>query len=128
MGRKLTPDEETRALRELIREAHEATQALRAAIREAAQLSATLTQEYQRYHDRELKQLANALTVEHNQVSADLNASVERARIMISEQIMAGKAVFDADTSTVTVSWGNGAFDDQQPLPYPEATLQEKTQ
>lgn len=128
MGHRLTASEETAALRQATREAHEAMQGLRSLLREARDLAANLTTDYQAYHDRELKELANALAIEHNQVSRDLNESIETARRLISDQIMAGKAVFDRETSTVVISWGNGAFDANVPPPYPEVARQEKHQ
>jgi F0F1-type ATP synthase membrane subunit b/b' len=97
-------------------------------LRQARELAATLTASYQEYHDRELKELANALAIEHRQISADLNTRIEQTRIMIVDQIMAGEAVFDAVTSTVRISWGNGAFDANVPLPYPEVAPKEKHQ
>lgn len=128
MGRRLTPSEEAQQLRQATREAHEAMQGLADLLRQARELAANLTTDYQAYHDRELKELANALAIEHNQVSRDLNASIAEARLIISNQIMAGEARFDADTSTVVISWGNGAFDDQLPPPYPDVPPKEKTQ
>ena len=96
-------------------------QGLTGLLRQAKDLAATLTRDYQAYHDREMKELANALATEHRQVAADLNSSIETARTMISNQIMAGEAVFDAATSTIRISWGRGAFNDTQQDPYPEA-------
>jgi F0F1-type ATP synthase membrane subunit b/b' len=128
MGNRPTPSEEVQQIRQATREAHEAMQGLADLIRQARELAANLTTAYQAYHDRELKELANALAAEHNQISTDLNASVERARIMISTQIMAGVAVFDQNTSTVSIRFGQGRFDDQQPLPYPEVTTKETDQ
>lgn len=125
MGHRTTPTEEEQRLRQATREAHEAMAGLRDLLREARALSATLTRDYQAYHDQEIKALANALAIEQNQVSADLNASIEKARIMIRDQIMAGEAVFDRETSTVRISFGPGKFDDNQPLPYPEVTPKE---
>lgn len=128
MGHRLSASEEVQQLRQATREAHEAMQGLRDLLREARDLAANLTADYQAYHDRELKELANALNIEHNQVSRDLNASIETARRMICEQIMAGKAVFDRNTSTVSISWGIGAFDDHVPPPFPDQAPKEKHQ
>ena len=125
MGHRLTPEQEAQRLRQATREAHEAMQGLTDLLRQAKELAANLTADYQAFHDRELKELANALAIEHRQVSADLNTSIETARTMISNQIMAGEAVFDAVTSTVRISWGLGRFDDTQPVPYPEAGIKE---
>lgn len=125
MGHRLTPEQEEQRLRQATREAHEAMQGLADLLRQARELAANLTADYQAFHDREMKELANALAVEHRQVSADLNTSIETARTMISNQIMAGEAVFDAVTSTVRISWGLGRFDDTQPNPYPEAGTKE---
>lgn len=125
MGRRPTPSEEVQLLRQATREAHEAMQGLAGLLRQAKELAVNLTADYQAFHDREMKELANALAAEHRQVSADLNTSIETARTMISEQIMAGEAVFDARTSTVRISWGLGRFDDTQPNPYPEAGIKE---
>lgn len=127
MGHRLTPSEEAQQIRQATREAHEAAQQLKDLLKEARLLTATLTTEYQAYHDREIKELGNALAIEHNQASADLNTAIEQARIMIVNQIMTGSAVFDRSTSTVTISWGAGKFDDHQPLPYPEVTAKEST-
>lgn len=128
MGHRLSASEEVQQLRQATREAHEAMQGLRDLLRQARDLAANLTADYQAYHDRELKELANALNIEHNQASRDLNASIETARNMIANQIMAGKAVFDAKTSTVVISWGTSAFDDHVPPPYPDLTPREKHQ
>lgn len=125
MNRRATLTEEEQRLRQATREAHEAMAGLRDLLRQTRTLAATLTRDYQAYHDQELKSLANALVIEHNQVSADLNDSIEQARIMIRDQIMAGEAVFDRETSTVRISFGPGKFDDNQPLPYPEVTPKE---
>lgn len=122
MGHRITPSEEAQQLRQATREAHEAAQQLKDLLKQVRQLAADLERSYQEYHDRELKELANALAIEHRQISADLNTSIKQARIMISNQIMAGEAVFDRATSTVTISWGGGRFDDNVPLPYPEVT------
>lgn len=128
MTRRPELSEEEQRLRQATREAHEAMKGLRDAIREACHLAANLTADYQAYHDREMKQLANALTTEQNQVSRDLNASIEHARIMIRDQIMTGEAVFDRHTSKVTIRFGAGKFDDNQPFPYPEVTPKETPQ
>ena len=128
MGRKLSASEETELLRQVTREAHEATQALRAAIRDARALAPQLVSEFEAVHTREIQQLSNYFTEESNRCSADLNAHVERAREMINDQIMAGKAVFDRNTSTVTISWGPGAFDAQVPIPYPQVAQKETQQ
>jgi uncharacterized protein (DUF433 family) len=101
-------------------------QGLRDLLREARQLTLTLTADYQAYHDNELKQLSNALSIEQNQAARDLNEAIENARILITDQIMAGEAVFDAKTSTVIIRFGAGAFDPNILLPYPEVTPKEK--
>jgi F0F1-type ATP synthase membrane subunit b/b' len=128
MGHRLTPSEEAQQLRQATREAHEAMQGLYDAIRTAEKLTPQLTADYQAHHERELKQVANALSIEQNNAARDLNASIERARLLIREQIMAGKAVFDVTTQTVTITFGDGGFDDHQPPPYPEVTPKETTQ
>lgn len=125
MGQRLTPEQEAQRLRQATREAHEAMQGLKDLLRQAKDLAANLTTDYQAYHDRELKELANALAIEHNQVARDLNESIETARRLITEQIMAGEATFDAVTSTVVIRFGNGAFDQNVPLPYPEIASKE---
>lgn len=128
MGHRTTPTEEEQRLRQATREAHEAMQGLRDAIREASALATTLTADYQAYHDRELKELANALNAEHNQVSAELNTSIAAAKELIVKQIMAGEAVFDRKTSTVSIKFGAGAFDASVPPPYPEVAPEETHQ
>lgn len=128
MGRRLTAAEETQLLKDAVREAHEAMQGLADLLRQARELAANLTADYQAYHDREIKELANALATEQNQAARDLNASVERARIMIKNQIMAGEARFDADTRTVVIRFGDGCFDDRVPPPYPEVAPKETQQ
>ena len=125
MGRQPTPSEEAQQLRQATREAHEAAQELKAAIREARSLEPTVIAHFEEVHRREIEQLSNYLTEESNRHAANLNADVERARKMINEQIMSGKAVFDRRTSTVTITWGHGAFDDNAPLPYPHVTQKE---
>lgn len=122
MGRKPDLSQEEQRLRQATRDAHEAAQHLADVIREARILTATLTASYQDYHDQEIKSLSNALAIEHNQAARDLNQAIENAKIMIKDQIMAGEAVFDATTRTVAIRFGAGAFDDNQPLPYPHLT------
>lgn len=119
MGKRLTASEETALLQATVREAHEATQALRAAIREAKELGFGLVADFERIHATEIKQLSNFFTEESNRAAADLNAAVEQARTMIANEIMAGEAVFDRDTMTVSIRWGGMAFDSQVPLPFP---------
>jgi hypothetical protein len=128
MGKQLTPEQETEILKQTIREAHEAIKDLANLVRQAQAFTRHLLTDYQDYHDREMKQLANALTVEYNQVSHDLNISIDHAKQMIMKQIMSGEAVFDAATSTVAIRWGLGAFDENVPLPYPDALPKETTQ
>jgi F0F1-type ATP synthase membrane subunit b/b' len=128
MGHRLTASEETALLRQVTREAHEATQALRAAIKEAKELSTALVGEFERIHASEIKQLSNFFTGESNRAAAYLNAAVEQARTMIAEQIMAGEAVFDRGTATVSIKWGGMAFDSQVPLPFPEQPTWKETQ
>lgn len=128
MVRKPDPTPEITTLRALIREAHEATQGLRQAIRDALALQPGLVTKFEQYHDREIKLLSNFFTEESNRHAAALNADIERARMMINETIMAGEAVFDRETMTVSITWGKGSFDASVPLPYPEVTEQEKTQ
>ena len=125
MGHRIPDGEEQAALRDLITQARQAAKDLRTTIKEAKGLTAALVSDYERTHANEIKQLSNFLTEESNRHAASLNADVERARKMISEQIMSGKAVFDRETSTVTISWGDGAFDANQPLPYPSVPIKE---
>lgn len=119
MGRKLTASEETALLQQTVRDAHEATQALNAAIKEAGLLAPRLVADFEATHAREIKQLSNYFTEESNKASADLNAAVEQAMTMIVNQIMAGEAVFDADTRTVAIRFGASRFDSDVPLPFP---------
>jgi hypothetical protein len=127
MGRKPVLTDEEQRLRQATREAHEAAQELRAAIKEARSLEPLVVAHFEEVHRREIEQLSNYFTEESNRHAAALNADVERAREMINEQIMSGKAVFDRHTSTVTISWGPGAFDDSAPLPYPHVAQKEDT-
>lgn len=126
MGRRQHVTDEEIRLGELIRSAHEAAKDLRAAIREANQLAPDLMARFEEFHQGEIQQLSNYFTTEGNRQSARLNAEVEQARVLITKQIMSGKAVFDADTRTVTISFGAGRFDDQVPPPYPQVTSKEK--
>ncbi len=128
MGRKLSPQEEAVVLSDLIRQAHEAMQGLRDVIRTADAITPNLVAQYEASHHREIKQLSNHLFEQSNRVAADLNTQIEQARVMITDQIMAGEAIFDRHTSTVIIKFGPGAFDDQQPLPYPEVTPKERDQ
>ena len=128
MGHKPSASEEAQQLRQATREAHEAAQELRAAIKEARSLEPTVVAHFEEAHRREIEQLSNYLTEESNRHAAALNADIERAREMINEQIMSGKAVFDRHTSTVTITWGQGAFDASTPLPYPRAAQKETHQ
>lgn len=128
MGKRLTASEETALLQATIREAHEATQALNAAIKAANLLSPRLVADFEATHHREISELSNYFVQESNRASADLNAAVEQARTMIANEIMAGEAVFDRDTMTVSIKWGGMAFDSQVPLPFPtEQTWKETT-
>ena len=127
MGHRLTPEQEVQQLRQATREAHEAMQGLNAAIREARSLEPIVVAHFEEVHRREIEQLSNYFTEESNRHAAALNADVERAREMINQQIMSGKAVFDRHTSTVTITWGPGAFDANAPLPYPHVAQKEDT-
>lgn len=127
MGKRLTASEETALLAATVREAHEATQELRQAIREAGTLAPRLVADFEATHHREMAQLSNHFTTESNRASADLNAAIVQAREMIVNQIMSGKAVFDRHTSTVTISWGEGAFDSGVPLPFPNEQVWKET-
>lgn len=128
MGRQPTPSEEVQQLRQATREAHEAAQELRAAIREAKALEPGLVAQFEAVHQREIRQLSNYFTEESNQQSANLNAAVERAREIITNQIMSGEATIDRHTSMITIRFGPGKFDDQVPPPYPQVTPKESTQ
>ena len=128
MGKRLTASEETALLQATVREAHEATQALRAAIKDVKELGVTLVGDFERIHATEIKQLSNFFTEESNRASADLNTAIEQARKMITDQIMAGKAVFDADRREVVISFGAGAFDSAVPLPFPNEQTWKESQ
>jgi len=127
MGKRLTANQETALLQQTIREAHEATQALRDVIREATRIASRLVADFEETHHREIAELSNFFTQESNRASADLNAAIEQARVMITKQIMHGKAVFDAHTRTVTIEFGTGRFDDQVPLPFPNENTWKET-
>lgn len=128
MGRRLTASEETQVLAGVIRAGHELLKDLKAAIRDARALELGLVGQFEAIHHREIKQLSNYFNEESNRASADLNDTVERARVMIRDQLMAGEAVFDRNTASVTIRFGTGAFDDQVPPPYPEVTTKETDQ
>ena len=128
MGRQPTAREEVQQLRQATREAHEAAQQLKDAIREARALAPTLVADFEATHHREIQQLSNFFTEESNQQSANLNHAVEQAREIITNQIMSGEAVFDRHTSTVTIRFGAGRFDDAVPPPYPQVAPKESTQ
>lgn len=128
MSKHIPPGTEAAALRELISEARRAAGELHAAIKEAKELSLTLVSEFERIHATEIKQLSNFFTEESNRAAADLNAAVEQARTMIANEIMAGEAVFDRDTYTVSIKWGGMAFDSQVPLPFPNEQTWKETQ
>lgn len=127
MGRKLTPTEEVTALRDLIRQAHEVTQGLNAAVKEAKSLAPDLTRKFEQHCDMEIKDLSNKMVIDSNRAAANLNANIEEARRMITEQIMQGEAIFDATQGVVRISFGAMRFDDAQPLPYPEVTSRKDT-
>jgi hypothetical protein len=128
MGHRLTPEQERQALRDATREAHETLQALYQAIREARALTPDLVAGFEATHTREMQLLSNHLTAESNRVSAQLNDTIHSCREMIVKQIMAGEAVLDTRTRTVTIKFGTMAFDDQQPPPYPDTTTKENHQ
>lgn len=125
MGHRLTPEQEVKALRDATREAHEALQGLRDAIRQADRLSDNLVKDFEAIHAREMKVLSNHLTAESNRVAAEANAAIDVAQEMIMKQIMAGEATLNTRTRTVTIKFGAGRFDDQQPPPYPDTTTKE---
>lgn len=122
MGRKPDLSQEEQRLRQATREAHEAAQYLRDVIREANQLIPTLIEQFEKHHEKEMNQLSNHLIAESNRLNAQLNADIETARQIVNDQIMAGHAVFDVTTRTVTITWGPGRFNDTEPLPHPELT------
>ena len=128
MGRKpdLTPEE--KQLRDLIRQAHEQTQALKDAIREARQLASALVADFEAVHKREIQLASNQLTADSNRISAQLNDTIRSCQKTIIEQIMAGQAVIDASDRTITIRFGNMAFNDRQPPPYPLAAPKENRQ
>lgn len=128
MGRQPTPSEEVQQLRQATREAHEAAQGLRAAIREARALEPGLVAQFEAVHQREVQLLSNYFTEESNRQSANLNAAVEQAREIITNQIMSGEATIDRRAGTITIRFGPGKFDDQVPPPYPQVTKKESTQ
>jgi len=128
VGKPLSASEETALLKDTVRQAHEVLKDLRAAIREARALEPALVAEFEATHHREIKILSNYFVEESNSKAAELNAAVENARLMIKDQIMAGEAVFDRNTSTVKISFGAGAFNDQVPPPYPHLAVKETDQ
>lgn len=128
MGHRPSASEEVQQLRQATREAHEAMRDLLAAIREARALEPGLIAQFEAVHQREIRQLSNYFTEESNQQSANLNAAVERAREIITNQIMSGEATIDRHTSMITIRFGPGKFDDQVPPPYPHATPKEDHQ
>lgn len=128
MGKHVPPGQEVAVIREWIAEARRAAGELYAAIKEAKELKATLVTDFERIHAEEIMQLSNFLADEANRHAAAINADIEAAQAMIREQIMAGEAVFDRNTMTVTIKFGGGRFDDQQPLPYPEVAPKETQQ
>lgn len=125
MGHRLTPEQEADRLNDVIRQAHETLKDLRDAIREARRLAPDLVSSFEATHEREMQLLSNHLTTESNRISTQLNDTIQSCREMIINQIMAGEAVLDASTRTVTIKFGNMAFDDHQPLPYPDTTTKE---
>jgi|SRR6267142_3937229 len=127
MGRKLTPDEETQALRQLIREAHEATQGLYAAIKAASALEPGLVDRFQAAADSEFRQLSNYLQQEMNHQSVELNAAVGAARAEILRQLTAAEMVLDRESNTVRLLFKGGRFEDDTPIPYPNTTPKEST-
>lgn len=127
MGRKLTPTEEVTALRDLIRQAHEVTQALNASPKEAKNLAPDLTRKFEQHCDMEIKNLSNKMVIYSNQAAANLNANVEEARRIITEQILQGEVIFDVTQGVARISFGAMRFDDAQPPPYPEVTSRKDT-
>lgn len=128
MGHRLTPEQERQALRDATREAHETLQGLYTAIREAKALAHDLVASFDATHEREIQLLSNHLIAESNRISAQLNDTIHACQKMIIEQIMAGEAVFDISTQTVTIKFGDIMFDDHQPPPYPLAAPKENRQ
>lgn len=128
MGKPLSASEETRLLKDTIREAHEATQALWTAISVASKLTPDLVGQFEAAHTREVHLLSNYFQSEMNRQAAELNAAIEQAKEIIKNQIMAGEAIFDRHTSTVTIKFGAGVFDAAIPMPYPEVTTKETDQ
>jgi len=128
VGHRLTTAEETRLLRDTVREAHETLKDLRAAIREARTLTTEMVSEFERIHAREIEQLSNHMAAESNRHAAQLNVEVARAKDMIFKQIMAGELIIDPLAGAVRLRFGDWKFDDQQPPPYPNTPPKESNQ
>lgn len=128
MGRRLTASEETRALQEATRTAHEALKELKAAMREAAAMTTLLVREYQDTHRAEIKALSNYFIIVTNRQSAELNESVEAARQEIMRQLTTSSLEIGEDGRTLKVVFGGRRFDDRQPIPYPKAPVWKDTE
>lgn len=112
--------EEMRALRDVIREAHEAVKDLRAAIRTAQLMGPDLTKRFQEHADREIGELDNHLQTLINQQSTELNAAVKVARDAIINQLLITEMVLDPDTNRVSFHFPPFMFNDHEPLPHPD--------
>jgi len=119
MGHKLPEGQETRELRLAIAEARRVYRELKDAITEASALAPALVTEFETIQRREIAQLSNYFTQECNRNNAALNTAVEQAKDLIINQILSGKAVFNRDTCTVTITFGPVKFAEDEPLPYP---------
>lgn len=127
MGHNRSASEEAQQLRQATREAHEAAQELRDAIKEARALAPALVADFERVHATEIKQLSNHMTQEANRASAELNTTVDQAKEMIFNRIMAGELVLDRANNVVKLRLGDWRFDEHVPPPYPQATPRKET-
>lgn len=127
MGKQLTPAEEAQVLREVTREAHECLKDLRAAMREAQTMANGMVKEFETIHTREIRQISNYFVEESNRQSARLNDAISNARQVINNQLMTGEATYYPDTAMITIRWGEGGFDENAPLPYPNEPTPEST-
>lgn len=120
MGHNPDPAAETKRLRDVIREAHEAVKDLRAIIREARQLGADLAAEFEVIANREVMDMANQLQQYANEQAVSLNASVKAVRREIAEHILDARIEYDQAADNFVLVFRGAKFTEDMLMPYPE--------
>jgi hypothetical protein len=117
---KAGPADAEQQLRELIAEAHGLSKDLARTLRELRGIVADGASQARKSAEESVREELSAfhryLQRQSNEWTADLNASVDRARKHIIECLMVAEMEMQPDGKTVRLTW-KGRFDDQVPLP-----------